>query len=308
MQPIVESIPSPPAAWATWQLGPLTVHTYAICILVGIVLAVLLTGRRIEARGVPSGFVVDAAIWAVPLGIVGARIYHVLTHTGDYFHPGANLWLVFAIWDGGNAIYGSLIGGAVGAWIACRRAGVRLWTFADALAPGLLVAQGVGRLGNWFNHELFGLPTTLPWGLQIESTNPAFPPGLPAGTLFQPLFLYEMIWDLLGAAVIVLLGRRVRLQWGKAFALYLVWYGIARAGLEAIRLDPTSDRLLGIPANDWASFVAVALGVLLFAVQARRHPEPEPSPYFRPPAAAADDGDASDDAAEPTGARSRSGA
>ena len=281
---LLQSIPSPPLAWATWQVGPLTLHAYALCILAGIVAAVVITGRRLDARGVPKGFVVDAAIWAVPLGIVGARIYHVLTHTGDYFHAGADLWQVFAIWDGGNAIYGGLIGGALGALIACRRAGVRLWSFADALAPGLMVAQAVGRLGNWFNHELFGLPTTLPWGLEIESTNRAFPAGLPAGTLFQPLFLYELLWNLLGAALIVLLGRRVRLQWGRAFGLYLVWYGVVRSVLESIRIDPTSDRLLGVPANDWGSFVAIALGVLLIVVQSVRHPEPEPSPWFREPA------------------------
>lgn len=281
--PIVGSIPSPPLSWASWQLGPLTVHTYAICIVTGIVAGLTITGRRLAARGIPTGFAVDMAIWAVPLGIVAARIYHVLTHTGDYFHPGANLWLVFAIWDGGNAIYGGLIGGAVGAWIACRRAGIRLWSLADALAPGLLVAQAIGRLGNWFNHELYGLPTTLPWGLQIEASNAAYPPGLPAGTLFQPLFLYEMMWNLLGAALIIAVGRRLHLQWGRSFGLYLVWYGVARAGLEAIRLDPTSDRLFGIPANDWASFVAVTLGVLLIAIQTVRHPEREPSPYLRPP-------------------------
>ncbi|GAA4754871.1 prolipoprotein diacylglyceryl transferase [Amnibacterium soli] len=286
MNAVVWSIPSPPSAWAAFQVGPLTVHTYALCILTGMIAAILISGRRLAARGVPAGFAVDAAIWAVPFGLVGARLYHVFTHTGDYFHAGANLWLVFAIWDGGNALYGSLIGGAVGAWIACRRAGVRLWTFADALAPGLLIAQAVGRLGNWFNHELFGLPTTLPWGLQIEASNPAIPAGTPAGTLFQPLFLYELLWNLIGAGLLVLAGRRFRLQWGKVFGLYLIWYGIARAGLEAIRLDPTSDRLFDIPANDWGSFVAITLGVLLFAVQTLRHPGPEPSPYSRPPAIA----------------------
>jgi len=190
------SIPSPDPILSQFQLGPLTIHTYALCILAGILAAVVITQRRLSARGGTRGMVLDVIIWAVPLGIVGARFYHVLTHGGDYFYPGANLWDVFAIWDGGNALYGSLIGGAVGAYIGCRRVGIRLWSFADALAPAMLVAQAVGRLGNWFNHELFGLPTTLPWGLEILPTDAMFPPGLPAGTLFHPLFLYEMIWNL----------------------------------------------------------------------------------------------------------------
>ena len=271
------SIPSPPFEWAQFHLGPLTIHTYAICILVGIIAAVIITQRRLSSRGAQPGVVLDIIIWAVPIGIVGARFYHVFTHIGDYFFSGANLWNVFAIWDGGNALYGSLLGGAVGAYIGCRRHGIRFWSFADALAPAMLVAQSLGRFGNYFNHELFGLPTTLPWGLQIEATNTKFPPGLAAGTLFHPLFLYEIIWNLIGVAIILLLERAARLRWGRAFAVYLIWYGLGRSWLEAIRIDPTSDGFLGIPANVWASFVAITLGITLFVIQARRHPEPEPS-------------------------------
>lgn len=272
---VLTSVPSPPSAWAQFHLGPLTVHTYAICILVGIVAAVVITQRRLSLRGGEPGVVLDVILWAVPIGIVGARFYHVFTHVGDYFFPGANLWNVFAIWDGGNALYGSLLGGAVGAYIGCRRQGIRFWSFADALAPAMLVAQSLGRFGNYFNHELFGLPTTLPWGLQIESTNAKFPPGLASGTLFHPLFLYEIIWNLIGVALILLVERKLNLRWGRAFAVYLIWYGIGRSWLEAIRIDPTSDGFLGIPANVWASFVAIALGIALFTIQGRRHPEPE---------------------------------
>lgn len=271
------SIPSPDPVLSQFQIGPLTIHTYALCILTGIVVAVIIAQRRLVARGGQAGQVIDIILWAVPLGIVGARFYHVFTHGGDYFFPGANLWDVFAIWDGGNAIYGGLIGGAVGALIGCRRAGIRLWSFADVLAPAMLVAQAIGRLGNWFNHELFGLPTTLPWGLEILPTDSMFPDDLPAGTLFHPLFLYEMIWNLIGVAVILFLERRFQLRWGKVWALYMIWYGLGRSWLEAIRIDPTSDSFIGIPANIWASFVAIALGIVLFVVQARRHPEPEPS-------------------------------
>ncbi|WP_392341621.1 prolipoprotein diacylglyceryl transferase [Leifsonia sp.] len=272
------SIPSPPPQLAQFQIGPLTVHAYALCILGGIIAAALITARRLGRRGVDRGIVLDVVLWAVPLGIVCARFYHVFTHVGDYFYPGANLWNVFAIWDGGNALYGSLLGGALGVYIACRRAGLRFWAFADALGPALLVAQSLGRFGNYFNHELFGLPTTLPWGLQIEATNPKFPAGMPPGTLFHPLFLYEIIWNLVGVALILLLERRFRLQWGRVLALYLIWYGLGRSWLEAIRIDPTSDGWLGIPANVWASFAAVAVGITLFIVQTRRHPGAEPSP------------------------------
>jgi prolipoprotein diacylglyceryl transferase len=277
VMPPLLSIPSPPTAWASFAVGPLTIHTYALCILAGIVAAVLITERRLRTRGAPSGLAVDAAIWAVPIGIVVARIYHVLTHPGDYFAAGDDLWNVLAIWDGGNAIYGAELGGAVGLSIACRRAGIRFLSFADALAPGLLVAQAIGRLGNWFNHELFGLPTTLPWGLQIEISNPKFPPGLPAGTLFHPLFLYELLWDLLGALVIVLLERRGRMHRGTSIASYFIWYGVGRAVLEAIRIDPTSGGFLGVPDNDWASFLLVVLGVVLLVVlRRRRRRDPAP--------------------------------
>lgn len=273
------SIPSPPPEWASFQIGPLTIHVYALCILAGIAAAVVITDRRLRKRGVQPWTVIDVAIWAVPLGIVGARIYHVFTHVGDYFYPGANLWDIVAIWDGGNALYGSLIGGAVGAYIGCRRAGLRLLSFADALAPGLLVAQAIGRLGNYFNQELFGLPTTLPWGLEILPTAPMFPEGMPAGTLFHPLFLYEIVWNLAGVVLILLLERLTRLGWGRTFAIYLIWYGLGRSGLEAIRIDPTSDAPLGIPANIWTSFAVVLLGVAALVVQSIRHRTHEPSPY-----------------------------
>jgi len=282
------SIPSPDYEWQIWEINlfgwQLNIHMYALCILVGIILAVIITSRRMTKRGAEPGVVLDIALWAVPLGIIGARIYHVLTHPDDYFFAGANIWnpfqagAIWNIWEGGNAIYGALIGGAVGVWIGCRMTGIRFWSFADALAPGLLVAQAAGRLGNWFNHELFGAPTDLPWGLEIESTNVAFPAGLAEGTLFHPAFLYEIIWNLAGAALIILLERRINLRWGKALAVYLIWYGLGRSFFEAIRVDP-SEMFLGVRVNVWASWAAVVLGIVLFLVQRRRHTGDEPSPY-----------------------------
>ncbi len=280
---VLTSIPSPPVS--SFQIGPLTIHFYALCIIAGIIAAVLMTNYRLTKRGAEKWVVIDIAILAVPLAIVGARIFHVLTHPDFYFGPGKNTWnpfepgSVWAIWEGGIAIYGALIGGAIGAWLGCRWTGIRFWTFADALAPGLLLAQAMGRFGNWFNHELFGLPTDVPWGLEIESTNSAFPPGLAEGTLFHPTFLYEVIWNGLGVLVLLWAGRRLKLQWGKLFALYLIWYSAGRIVWESIRIDP-SEIILGLRSNVWAAIFGVILGIVIIIVQTRRHPGAEPSPYM----------------------------
>jgi prolipoprotein diacylglyceryl transferase len=271
------SIPSP--EWSFFDLGPFRIHAYAICILIGIFLATAVTSRRLTKRGGEPGVVLDIILWAVPLGIVGARIFHVLTHPNDYFGPGKNLWEVFAVWNGGIAIFGALIGGAIGAYIGCRRAGIRFWSFSDAVAPALLLAQAMGRLGNWFNHELFGLPTTLPWGLEIETANAAYPVGLPAGTLFHPTFLYEIVWNLVGVAVILILERKFRLRWGSSLGVYLIWYGVGRSVFESIRVDP-SEIFLGLRTNVWAALIAIVLGLVIILVQSRRHTGLELSPYL----------------------------
>lgn len=279
---VLASIPSPSISYI--DLGPLRIHFYALCIVAGIIVAVLLTNARLTRRGAEKWVVIDICLLAVPIAIVFARIYHVLTHLGFYFGPGSNPWnitqpgSVWAIWEGGIAIYGALIGGALGAYLGCKWTGIRFWTFADALAPGLIIAQAMGRFGNWFNQELFGQPTDLPWGLEIAPGNSAIPVGLPAGTLFQPTFLYEVIWNLLGAAVILWAGKRFTLQWGKQFAIYLVWYSAGRIVWESIRIDP-SDIILGLRTNVWAAIFGVVLGLVIFVVQSRRHHGLEPSPY-----------------------------
>ena len=272
------SIPSPGPEWSSFDLGPFRIHAYALCILAGIIAATVLTSRRLTSRGGEPGVVLDIILWAVPLGIVGARIYHVLTHPGDYFYPGADLLRTLYIWEGGNAIFGALLGGAVGAYIGCRMSGIRFWSFADALAPGMLIAQAMGRLGNWFNNELFGLPTTLPWGLQIETSNPAYPVGLPVGTLFHPTFLYEMIWNVIGVVVILLIERKLTLRWGKAFGVYLIWYGLGRSFFESIRVDP-SEIYFGIRTNVWAAYAAILIGLVILIVQSRRHTGIEVTAY-----------------------------
>jgi prolipoprotein diacylglyceryl transferase len=286
------SIPSPSTAWQYFDLTawlrdvfgwslPLDfrIHAYAICILLGIVAAVVLANRRLNARGVERWIIIDIAIWAVPAGIIGGRLFHVFTHVSDYFGPGRDPLSFLYIWEGGLAIFGALILGSVGAWIGCRQVGLRFSAFIDAVAPGVLLAQAFGRLGNYFNHELFGMPTSLPWGLQIESSNAAFPKGLPEGTLFHPTFLYEIIWNVLGVVVILLLDRKFTLQWGRVMALYLIWYGTGRAFLESIRVD-TSETFSGIRTNVWVAFAAILLGIVIFVVQSKRHLGKEPSPYL----------------------------
>ena len=274
---VLASIPSPPID--TLQLGPLPIRIYALCIIAGIIAATLLTNWRLTRRGAEPWVVIDISLIAVPLAIIGARIYHVLTHPGFYFGPGTDIWAVFRIWEGGIAIYGALIGGAIGAYLGCRWTGIRFWTFADALAPGLLLAQAMGRFGNWFNQELFGLPTDLPWGLQIDDDiAQKLAPGLAPGTLFHPTFLYEVIWNTLGVLFLLWVGKKFRLQWGRVFALYLVWYSAGRIVWESIRIDP-SEIYFGLRTNVWAAIAGVVLGIVIFFVQKRRHPGFEPSPY-----------------------------
>ena len=287
---ILASIPSPPVEWrsfnvgewlremgATWATFNLTVHAYALCILLGIVIGLVVTNRRLVARGVESWLILDIALFVIPLGIIGGRAYHVVTHPADYF-AGQDIARVFYLWEGGLAIFGALILGAVGGWVGCRISGLRFTALLDGIAPGLIIAQAIGRFGNYFNQELFGGPTDLPWGLEIDLLNPAYPLGLPPGTLFHPTFLYEALWNLLGAAVIIWAGRRFTLQWGRNFAVYLVWYGIGRIAIETIRLDP-SESFLGVRVNVWGAVAAVILGVVILLVQGWRHPGFEPSGY-----------------------------
>ncbi|HLP23867.1 MAG TPA: prolipoprotein diacylglyceryl transferase [Microbacteriaceae bacterium] len=277
---IVASIPSPTVSY--WDIPlfglNLRVHAYALLILTGILVATVWTSRRLTRRGAEPGIVLDFVLWAVPLGIIGARVYHVLTHPADFFGPGMDPWGVVQIWNGGNAIFGALIGGGIGVWIACRQTGIRFLSFADALVPGLLAAQAIGRIGNYVNQELFGLPTNAPWGLEIDPNNPVIPSGLPAGTLFHPTFLYELLWNALGVIVLLAIERRLQLRWGRLFALYLVWYGAGRSFFESIRIDP-SEMFFGIRTNIWAAWIAVIVGIVLFVLQARRHPGLETRVY-----------------------------
>lgn len=287
----ISSIPSPDISFI--DLGPVRIHFYALFILTGIVIATWLADYRLSKRGAPKGVFLDIALWAVPFGILGGRLFHVITHPDDYFFEGADLLAIFRIWEGGLAIYGALMLGAVGVYIGTRQAGLRFLSVADAVAPGILIAQGIGRLGNYFNKELFGLPTELPWGLEIDSTNPAYPVGLPDGLTFHPTFLYELIWNLTGALVILWLARKLQLQWGRVFGLYLVTYSLGRVWIESIRIDP-SEIILGLRVNIWSALIGIAIGLIIFIVQKRRHPGLEPS-VFSPGREPAEDEIAADD-------------
>lgn len=274
---ILNSIPSPDVS--SFELGPIRVHFYALFILIGIALAIWIGSRRFKQRGGQAGMVLDIALWAVPFGIVGGRIFHVLTHWDYYFYDGADLTKVFAVWEGGLAIFGALIFGSLGAFIGARTAGIKFLAFADAIAPGVLVAQAIGRIGNYFNNELFGLPTTLPWGLEISTANPAYPAGLPAGVLFHPTFLYELVWNLMGFAVLIWLDRKLKLRWGQMFAAYLITYSIGRAFIESIRIDP-SEIFFGLRTNVWSAIFTIAIGLALLVWSRRKHKEEETSVYL----------------------------
>lgn len=230
------------------------------------VLAVWLTYRRYVARGGVGDVVLDASLWAIPFGIVGGRLYHVITTPYSYLGPGKDPWAILRLWEGGMAIWGAVGLGAVGAYIGLRRAGQRLGPFADSLAPGLLFAQVLGRWGNYFNQELFGGPTTLPWGLEIDAEH--LPAGYPEGTLFHPTFLYEGTWNLVMAFLILWLDRRIKFKSGQVMSLYFVTYGLGRFWVEAIRIDEART-YMGLRLNAWTALAMVLVGLVAYYLTGR---------------------------------------
>jgi prolipoprotein diacylglyceryl transferase len=297
------SIPSPD--WSGFDIplpwGTLRIHAYALCILAGIVAGLWLTSVRWAKRGAPEGSVWDIVVWAIPFGIIGGRLYHVFSSPDAYFGPGfdgtGDLSLIPQIQRGGLGIWGAVVLGIVGAWIGCRRAGVRLPAFMDAAAPGLLLAQAIGRWGNWFNQELFGGPTTLPWGLEIDADNANFPAGVPAGTLFHPTFLYESLWNLAGVALLLVLDRRFNFRRGRLFWLYAMYYTLGRVWIEAMRIDDAEQiSLFGLTTrlNVWTSIFVFVTALAVFILLGRKG-RPEPDTVYLPgrePAKPAVTGDA----------------
>ncbi len=260
----VASLPSPPQG--VWYLGPIPLRAYGIIIVTGMILALWWTGKRYARRGGDPELMYDIALWAIPLGIIGARLYHVVTTPYGYFSPGSDPWAILRIWEGGLAIWGGVTFGALGVFIAVKRKGQRLGPIADSVAPALIMAQGIGRWGNYFNQELFGSATTLPWGLEIDDRH--LPAGYASGTLFHPTFLYESIWNLTMAALIAWADRRFRFKSGQVFSLYLIAYPIGRIWMETIRLDEARS-FLGIRLNAWTSIAMLVLALVIFVVAAR---------------------------------------
>jgi phosphatidylglycerol---prolipoprotein diacylglyceryl transferase len=272
MTPLV--IPSP--SQGVWHLGPIPIRGYALCIILGVVVAIWIGERRWTARGGVRGQVSDIAIWAVPFGLVGGRLYHVITDPARYFGHDGNPVAVLYVWQGGLGIWGAIALGGVGAWIGARRYGVRFPPLADALAPGIVVAQAIGRWGNWFNQELFGKPSTLPWALKIDPAHR--PPGYEQYATFHPTYLYECIWDLGTAGLVVWLDRRFKLGHGRAFALYVMAYTAGRAWIEDLRIDVVeANDVFGLRLNVWTSIVVFLGAAVYFVVSSRLRPGREES-------------------------------
>ncbi|RZT85249.1 prolipoprotein diacylglyceryl transferase [Pseudonocardia sediminis] len=274
---VLAAIPSPDRG--VWHLGPVPIRAYALCIIAGIAVALWWGEKRLVARGGEPGTVLDVAVWAVPFGLVGGRLYHVATDWPTYFGPGGQPLDALKIWNGGLGIWGAIALGGVGAWIACRRRGLPLPIFADAVAPGIVAAQAIGRLGNWFNQELYGAPTTLPWGLEIyRRVDPATGAEDPLGgvaldptpiAVVTPTFLYELLWNLVVAAIVVWADRRFRLGHGRAFAVYVAGYTLGRFFIELMRTDPATRVFGDIRINVVVSGV-VFLGAAAYVAFAKR--------------------------------------
>jgi prolipoprotein diacylglyceryl transferase len=279
---VLAYFPSPPQG--VWHLGPVPLRAYALFIIVGIIAALLIGDRRWVARGGERGVIYDIALWAVPFGLIGGRLYHLATDWRTYFgESGAGPLAALRIWDGGLGIWGAVALGGVGAWIACRRRDIPLPAFGDAIAPGIVLAQAIGRLGNYFNQELFGRETTVPWGLEIfYRRDPAgfvdvhSLDGVSTGQLamvVQPTFLYELLWNLLIFVVLIFLDRRFTLGHGRLFATYVAGYCIGRFWVELLR-DDTATHIAGIRINSFTStFVLIgAVVYLILAPKGREDP------------------------------------
>jgi prolipoprotein diacylglyceryl transferase len=290
---VTSYLPSPTVG--VWHLGPLPVRMYALCILIGIVVAVWLTGRRLVPRGGEPGQALDVAAWAVLFGIVGGRLYHVITTPGPYWGEGGNPVDALKIWEGGLGIWGAISLGALGAWIGCRRAGISFLAFADAAVPGVAFAQAIGRFGNWFNNELYGGPTTAPWGLriyewdsgagraQLDSVGNPVVKGI-----FQPTFLYEAVFLVVLGTLLLLVDKRRSLAPGQLMGLYVAGYPVGRIVIEKLRTDP-AEMILGQRLNVWTSIVVFLLGLWIFWFTGRRaaraEADPEPADGATEPAA-----------------------
>ena len=293
-------IPAPPPGWSSFSIGPFTVHMYALCILAGIFFAIWYTTKRWVERGGDSEVVGSVAFWAVPFGIIGGRLYHLITSPDQYFGEGGHPIDAFKIWNGGLGIWGAVALGAVGAYIGCRRQGVSFVTFMDSAAPAVLVAQAIGRLGNYFNQELFGRPTDVPWALTVDVE--FRPAGFEIYPTFHPTFLYELLWNLLGALLIIYLDRRLDLRGGRVFWLYVMVYTSGRLWIEAMRIDD-AHHFFGIRVNVFVAVVALVGSTIAFFVlgaRQRRLTEHVPRNQLAAVSANGEDPSATDDGGDPS--------
>ena len=269
------AIPSP--SNPILDIGPLAIRYYALSIIVGVIIAVYLGSFRAQKLGAPATLVSDVALVAIPLGVIGGRLYHVASTPEPYFGANGDLLSALYIWEGGLGIWGAISLGFFGAWLAFNRykkkqnLSLSFAQFADALAPGILLAQAVGRFGNWFNQELFGKPTSLPWGLEISPRNRPF--GYSQFETFHPTFLYEAIWSLVIALILIALTRKLSDVPGRVFALYVAGYCIGRLFIEQLRID-SALLLFGFRLNTWTSLAFLALAVIAYIRLAKR-PDPE---------------------------------
>ncbi|MFD5324983.1 prolipoprotein diacylglyceryl transferase [Streptomyces sp. NPDC127092] len=288
-------IPSP--STGVIHLGPIPLRGYAFCIIIGVFVAVWLGNKRWIARGGTAGTVADIAVWAVPFGLVGGRLYHVITDYQLYFSEGENWVDAFKIWEGGLGIWGAIALGAVGAWIGCRRRGIPLPAYADAIAPGIALAQAVGRWGNWFNQELYGKPTDLPWGLEISAG------ANRVEGVYHPTFLYESLWCIGVALLVIWADRRFTLGHGRAFALYVAAYCAGRGWIEYMRVDE-AHHILGLRLNVWTAIIVFLLAVAYIVISAKTRPgreetvEPRKAVDGEKAGPAAGEGDEAGNAAE----------
>ncbi|WP_245734724.1 prolipoprotein diacylglyceryl transferase [Nocardioides exalbidus] len=274
------TIPSP--SQGVWHLGPVPIRGYALCIILGIVAAIWIGERRWVARGGIAGEVSDLAIWAVPFGLVGGRLYHVITDWELYFGEGKNPVTALYVWRGGLGIWGAIALGAVGIWIGARTRGIKVAPLLDALAPGVLVAQAMGRWGNWFNQELYGGPTNLPWALEIDVDHREA--GLLDVATYHPTFLYECLWNLGAFAVLIWLDRRYKIGHGRVVALYVMLYTAGRGWIENMRIDEVQmNNVLGLRLNVWTSIVLFVAAAIYFAWSSKRHPGREETVRTREP-------------------------
>lgn len=277
---VLAYIPSPPQG--VWELGPFPLRAYAFFIIVGIIVAIFWGERRWLARGGEPGTVLDIAIWAVPFGLIGGRIYHVATDWPKYFGEGQSPIDALKIWQGGLGIWGAVFFGAIGAWLGCRQRGIPLGAFGDAIAPGILLAQAIGRIGNYFNQELYGRETDLPWGLEIYQRFNSLGErndlnGVSIGVVekvVHPTFLYELLWNVLIVGLLVVLDRRFKIGHGRLFALYVAAYCLGRFGVELMRADEAS-HIAGIRINSFTSAIVFVLAAAYFIFAEKGREEPE---------------------------------